>query len=374
MNSVTSIVSCSLLAAAASAQNVLVVDQAGGGQFTSLATAIAMANPGDILDVRAGMYFSLPAIDKGIHLLGEPGVDVLGSITISNIPASQRFTMRDVRGAQPFSRHTVANCDGPVRIENLTGPANELQIRDSSIVHVERSTLRTTTLNSNVTFRSCQLRPLVIGIFGEPGLEVDRSTIFLAQCRVRATSNTSGPTAPGLRMTGSTVYVTGRSFSHAISAGSGAVTPAFAIAGSGNLVLDRRVPLVSSMGAPLVDPNIQESTADLLIAETTGAALGGTVGATLRGTDSEVWLLALGELAAPTNVPGVLAPLWLDRPQLAGVGVFDATATATMSLSVPNDPGLLGLHLGFQGVTQDSTAPGMPLRFSNPATMTVRIR
>lgn len=60
----------------ASAETIVVEDNGGPGvDFTNLPPAIAAAEPGDLLFVRAGVYSSF-TVNEGIRILAEPGARV----------------------------------------------------------------------------------------------------------------------------------------------------------------------------------------------------------------------------------------------------------------------------------------------------------
>lgn len=75
--------------AGASAADVLVVDAAGGGAFTTIQAAVDMALDGDIVLVRAGTYPGDVVIDaRTLTLVGEGDPQVAGHLVIQNLDTS----------------------------------------------------------------------------------------------------------------------------------------------------------------------------------------------------------------------------------------------------------------------------------------------
>src|SRR5687768_1491115 len=112
---------CSILSSTVLAQGrILIVDQNGGGQFTDLPAAIAAANPGDVLRVRAGNYSSF-VLTKGISILGSQsgsgGTHLMPSAsTVTGVPATETVVLADLN----FSRALrIENCAGPILVERM---------------------------------------------------------------------------------------------------------------------------------------------------------------------------------------------------------------------------------------------------------------
>ncbi len=141
-----------------------------------------------------------------------------------------------------------------------------------------------------------------------------------------------------------------------------------AIRGTGSLILDSDVMVVGANGGPGVDPRVLARVTSIPTVRTTGASIGGTAQVAFDGSPNEAWLLAIGESCSPRVVPGVLGALWISDQQLAAVGVFPSSGSASSSLTIANDPGLRGLQLVYQAV---ATAAGEELRFFNPAMFSV---
>ena len=114
-------VAAALLVSAASpapAVQIHLVDDDGGRgvHFVDLPPAIAAARPGDVLLVRAGAYSSF-VLDKGLRVLGEPGVQVAGPLAsaVRSVPFGQVAVLSRLRVAELH----VESCAGTVVLQDL---------------------------------------------------------------------------------------------------------------------------------------------------------------------------------------------------------------------------------------------------------------
>ncbi|MBK8978830.1 MAG: hypothetical protein IPM29_23260 [Planctomycetes bacterium] len=111
-----------LLAAPASAQRTFVVDANGGGNFFDIRPAIDAAAPGDTLVVRAGVYGNFAA-DRGLRVLGDPGVTIAGtrfsSIQIRDVPVGQSAVVRGFAPSFSGISLVISGCAGHVHVENV---------------------------------------------------------------------------------------------------------------------------------------------------------------------------------------------------------------------------------------------------------------
>jgi hypothetical protein len=77
------------------------VDRNGGCSFVDIQSAILAAQPGDTILVRAGEYEGF-GLDKGVQVLGDPGVVLTGtrgaSVSVSSVPLGQTEVVRGFRG------------------------------------------------------------------------------------------------------------------------------------------------------------------------------------------------------------------------------------------------------------------------------------
>lgn len=141
-------------ATSASAQSVLVVDQAGGAgsQFTALQPAIDAAASGDIVLIRSGSYATGPfgggppfLIDgKGLTLVEDAGASVtIGTLDVRNLAPPASVTVRGFDFVQGNGL-VLANNSGPVFIEdchfdfNINGSPVAIDISACQAVHVNR--------------------------------------------------------------------------------------------------------------------------------------------------------------------------------------------------------------------------------------------
>ncbi|MHC5065102.1 MAG: hypothetical protein ACYTG5_14140, partial [Planctomycetota bacterium] len=104
------------------AQGDIIVDAAGGGDYTEIQAAVDAAPVGATIRVRHGIYPAV-SISKGVRLLGDPPgelpedvVRMDGGFTVLDLPASESFVLTDVvggLGTVGFS-YLLENCRGQV--------------------------------------------------------------------------------------------------------------------------------------------------------------------------------------------------------------------------------------------------------------------
>jgi hypothetical protein len=152
---------------AARAQNVIVVDAAGGpgSDYTSLVAAVAAAIDGDILLLRSGIYAnpgSKLSISKGLVMQADRGhhVEVRTPVVLDALGPSQPFTWRGidlVTDVMPFGLDLqIKNCSGAVRIADAAvHPVTSLKVGG---VRVEGS--------SDAAFSNCAIQPSPAQGFG----------------------------------------------------------------------------------------------------------------------------------------------------------------------------------------------------------------
>jgi hypothetical protein len=110
--------------------SVIVVDAAGGGQFTQIAPAIAAAQSGDTILVRSGTYSGFTVPDKSLSIVADDGaqVTVAGSAFITTLSASNTVVLAGLHVAQPGAGPSgtplpallVTNVAGAVRVQGCT--------------------------------------------------------------------------------------------------------------------------------------------------------------------------------------------------------------------------------------------------------------
>jgi len=136
---IRTLVLCAALTTSLCAQRLWIVDanNGPGTDFTDLAPAIAAANPGDRILVRAGVFLYPINIQKGITILGDIQVrpDLGPNLTIANIPPGQSVVLSqvDVRTTlQGPGVVAVQNCQGAVHLDSCNFP--KTVVTDSKLV------------------------------------------------------------------------------------------------------------------------------------------------------------------------------------------------------------------------------------------------
>ena len=126
--------------AAFAAGDVLVVDAAGGGDYTQIQQAVLAAGEGTVILVESGDYAAVRVVGKGLAILADEGADVrvLGGVVVEQTLAEQRVILAGLKiiglhnnaGATPEAL-TLHLARGPVRVEDCT-----LDGADGLIPHV----------------------------------------------------------------------------------------------------------------------------------------------------------------------------------------------------------------------------------------------
>ncbi len=144
-----------LLPLAGLAQRTIIVDQAGGGDFTEIQPAVDAASSGDTIRVARGLYDGA-IIKKGVKLLGATprylpsirnfervGID--GVIEISGIPQTEAVLVTDIgslaEGGEPNFPLliSVSDCAGSVHLGYIAN--GSISIAKSQLVSVQNSVL-----------------------------------------------------------------------------------------------------------------------------------------------------------------------------------------------------------------------------------------
>ena len=124
----------------AQAQAVIIVDAAGGGDFTEIQPAVDAAPVGSLIRIRHGAYQGV-TIRKGLRLIGDKpdlvngtGVLIEGSTRVLDLPARQSFVGTDLflllSCAEPRSCN-FENCRGNIHLADSFG---RLQVRQCNYV------------------------------------------------------------------------------------------------------------------------------------------------------------------------------------------------------------------------------------------------
>lgn len=380
------------LAITASAQvDVIVVDAAGGpgADYTSIAPALAVAQPGDVLLLRTGTYAEA-LIGLGVVLQGDVGSVVdIGRIVVSSVPLGQTVVVRDVdvAGVASGPALDVVDCDGSVRLEGCTIAegaglgAGGARVRDSAAV----------------AFDDCRLGgSLPSGMGSVASLFLLRSHATVHDSLVAGVDGLSwplGPTpgTPGVEINGGSLFVQGSVLlggdgGHGVGALPGAD-------GGAGLFCSGMSPDVDVLGSQLVGGQGGTSTGGAgndgvpsLVFSGSVTHLPGQARSTRvpspRREGEPVTLRyagAPGDLVLALYSPGATAPLtfWqLDGPLLIGphlVVLFAGTVPPTGMLLqngvTPQLPlGFLGQTFHIQSVFIDGTPQAIS---SSPSVVTV---
>lgn len=140
-----------LLSAAPATAGVVVVDAAGGGDFTDLGAAVAAANAGDVLLLKTGVYPTADPLvlpNHGLALVADAGADVsVGELRSSGLPAGELLVLSGLNllgdsGGQ-LGALLLMNGEGSIRIQNCTASAydgNAVRVVSCSDVVTSRCT------------------------------------------------------------------------------------------------------------------------------------------------------------------------------------------------------------------------------------------
>lgn len=384
------------LTAALSAQAFIVDGSNGpGAQFTDIQSAIDNVADGGVLLIRPGTYPAFQLDGRSMALLADPGVAVDGHVLVANTAAHQAVTLRGfdftgigVVAQAPFSLQ-VSGCAGPVWLENISSVSNycipppiplfstclrpiglrassnqQLQLRDCSI--------RESQFINCTTHVSGGVMSPVHGWFEAPhasrGMEV-----------VDGSMQISGPivVTGGMGVSGFGVHTVGRAALNASNAHIRVFDGSFT-AGVGSLFLVGEEAIRLESGATLevahrvtlwpVSSQLRTAMPNL---DSTSVAIGSASAATVTTEPGDLVILVFGLPGAPTVVPGVAHPLWIDSSAYLfhTLAVQQGTSPVTGSIAVPNDPLFRGFSIAWQAVV---SSPGMPLQVTNPSVNLIR--
>ncbi len=343
--------SLAILAGLASAQQVLVVDAAGGAgsQFRTIPPAIAAAAPGDTVLVRAGLYSEALVIDKGIRLVGEDAqlIGILtpdGSVLVRNLPAGETFAMRGFRAAQvgftgPMIH--VRDCRGSVSLRDLRqGGLMQfaVTIRNSAQVHVAEVTLRL----AQSTASTAVFEQVVCDAAAFAGLWITGGQVDCMRCTLRGSLSAFG--GPAVQLDSGRVRLT-QSTATGTPAG---LTPSPAINSlGGEIHLDPTTVVQASNGAlPIAGPaTVIRRELTSLSARTDGT----TLTADLQGA-----MGAFFAIIASAPSPTLATPFgdqWLDPTVQVIVDVGRLAQGRQHRWSLPHPPITPGLTITMQAVT-----------------------
>jgi hypothetical protein len=415
------------LVASVSAQASFVVDASGGpgSQFTDIQAAVLAVPSGSVLVVRAGSYSPVLIDGKGLKILCDTGAVIAPPtffatgpfLTVRNTQPSQVVAVSGLGfgpvGAQFHDGILVQNAIGLVVLDGrgatlqslpppIAGIGATLKLANSSQVVIRDFELRGGTQSSgfgapfpqfgcvvessSVVFESCRLRGAdSFGAsdqlrFGKAALVATNSRIELVATSVTggngvATMGLSGPLQlladPAVLATNAQLVARGAA-AHAIAGG---IAPAVgtqpsvqlgAIAGTGSLRIDPAIPVIGAVAASVLVttvPNVR------LLSNV--PLLGGVAAATCTAASGSLVVVAIGEPAPASPLPGLTDPLWIGATNSFAVdfGVVSAAGEFVVAEPVPGQPALRGIVLVWQAAQLGPTGVAA---LSNPSATMVR--
>jgi hypothetical protein len=384
-------------AASAHAQATWIVDPENrpGAHFTDLPPAIAASSSGDTIRLRAstrGISFAATT-NKGLTIVGEGYHTGTGTLTISGLPASQRFVMQGV--TLPFLNATLieaqihaVSCAGTVHLQDVGCVPQSQGGFPSSLRFVAIDCRR-------VTLRRCTM-------VGSPeGLTVMDSTILAIESQFLGNmlgslswSSFLRWTYPAASMSGSLVVAVDSNFAggygytspylcspvypnrHGIRMNGGQLI----LAGcrvTGGTATERTClhflypePSAIGDGAILADdvtvltpsPLVSLNRGNLAVTRTSRATVGGNLDVVIAGEPGNVAATFVSLPAAGVATP--FGSLWLDPSLIAlmDLGTLDNTGRRSFritSLTVPAGVPLAFQTLILNGTSWSLTLPGV---------------
>jgi hypothetical protein len=343
-----------LLAPAAAAQRLIIVDASGGGAFTAINPAIESATHGDTILVRAGSYQSF-RVDRGVSVIGE-GVVLLTapvhypSVTIAGVPAGQTAAVRGFIGF-PFISLMIEDNDGAVHVQGMGLPSRVLNNRSLTLRRLGTGRGSLTITSSNVVLQQCNLT------LGNQ-ITVERSNVTIAECVIRRMANPffQGPVA--VVNGNSTLTIAGAADSVLAAYSSGTPYPVIDVT-LGTVVLEPAVTLEPAFGAPavrggtLITRHVPSMSVDVA---------GGTFSTRVHAAQA---LRAHTLLSLPLldRVPTPFGDLWVSTSNfLLDSGTVPASGFRTHAFAVP-----LGLPPGLTVAVQALVAQPTGIELSTVA-------
>ncbi len=366
-----------LLAVPVAAQTLVVdVNNGPGTNFTSLATAIAAAPSGAVINVRAGVYnepvFTISA--TSLTILGVPGVEVVLPASVpfrvEALGPTHQVVIERLRVRSAASTMLPIEClnnQGIVLLEALGNALDPfglvatdcdwLVASDCSFVGAG---VRCT--NSSVVLERC-------GVSRGTGIAVVQTggRVQLVEATMTGFPTFSSSVPATYLLQGGDVRV---SADTVVSSGMSIMTnqlgPCFA--GSGTARVDPRAVLTGAN--PIFPSTITTTMAAMPHVTTAEARLGFSTGAELHGPWGHLGALCIGFPGALAAIPAVADPVWFDPATVVtqAFGVPSAMQSLTTTTSIPAAPALQGIVLVWHGVTFDAVAG---LQASNPSVRVV---
>jgi hypothetical protein len=223
MKAVWSFASLALISTPLSA-NVLVVDAAGGGQFTQIQAAVDAALDGDTLLVKTGTYSSFAIVNKSLDVVGDANavVTVMGGAEVRSLAAGRAVVLANlvVHGQSSASDwHAnglyLKNDTGSVRVQRCTSSGGSSTSFSTLCAGADVESCL------DVAFVACSLHAGTFNsVFVTPsGLVATGSMIAVYDCQVAGSdgsldcfSMSVGSGGIGALVTGSFVFASGTQF------------------------------------------------------------------------------------------------------------------------------------------------------------------
>lgn len=361
----TTLLACGIaLLAAGVVQAQQTIYVGGGSGLPSIPAALAVAQPGDVVVVRQGVWPANFAVDKGITLIGEDAVLTRGSfgpwrIDITNVPAGQAFVLRgfdtDAAAASDLDI-VIADCAGRVSLQELgmngliawrVGATNVAQLHVGGLV--------------SRSFGAVDCSSVIERLIHDPGLlgvSIVRGRASFDSCSLNGPS--SGLVAPALSLQDAQVAV-----SRCTLMAPSPFAPVI-IAQSGVLLLDPSASLLPSPGQALITGGAAVATLELSTLTTRMDDQDLTINNQGRAGELFVTVLALPgpQLATPLGVT------WLDPTALSIVafGTFGASRQQVDTINFAGLPVVpQGLTVALQSIV---FGPGGHIGLGSPSLVT----
>ncbi|MCP3916055.1 MAG: hypothetical protein GY711_10905 [bacterium] len=353
--------------AAPVAAEVLVVDQNGTADFTTISSAVAAATAGDTIVVQTGVYTTFD-LSKTLQVVAEPGADVriMGTASVRHLPPG---SVARIAGMEFIGWTTVIDNAGSVvlqdcRLDSASGRALLVQNSDDVVVIDCYGTSAASSqgfpgievLHSSVAMYGCHLTGgQVCGGPSGPGALADDSFLFLSDCVLRGGPGWisycdcgPGDGGDGLIATGaSEIIAVDTDF---IGGEGGLEAGAFCGLGEG----DDGAPTVVIPPATLHFPT---STSRRLLLPT-GAVQGSTVPLVVEGEPGDVALLREGSVRTFRYQSALFGVEHLDPALVTttNLGTIDGTGRLEVTVPAPDlPPGTEELELAFQLAVVDAS-------------------
>ena len=170
------VLSAGLLAPAARAGNVLVVDTGGPALFHQIQPAVDSALDGDTVLVKSGTYAGFAIVDKRLNVVADAGqnVTVSGTVQVTNLAASRDVVLAGLTVHGATNGLQLLNDAGSVRVQGCTLNANDLGGISLYGAWVDGS--------EDIAFASCVLQGAVDAQWSGAGLGIMGSRAAIYDC------------------------------------------------------------------------------------------------------------------------------------------------------------------------------------------------